>query len=140
QFQVAERGDPLMTPERSAAEIAALDARVGQLAATLDHGTVIPLNLAVDAKQPVRPDPFSGPSRMAMALLHQIPGRDHATLVPLYVASPQLLAAVGVDPGALDTHEFQTAVAGADFTLFVTKGERTPIGDLSKNPPSDYSS
>jgi putative ABC transport system permease protein len=129
-----------MTPERSAPDIAALDARVGALAATLDHGSVVPLNLAVDPKQPVRPDPFRGPGRMAMALIHQIPGQDHARLVPLYVASPQLLAAVGADPAALDTHEFQTAVPGAGFSLFVTKGERTPVSDLAKNPPSDHSS
>jgi putative ABC transport system permease protein len=141
QFQVPQRGDPLMTPERSAAQIVALDARVGALAATLDHGTVIPLDLSVDANQPVRPDPFSGPSRLALALIHQIPGQDHATLVPLYVASPQLLAAVGADPGALDSHEFQTSVTGADFSLFVAKGEqRTAISDLGRNRPSNYSS
>ncbi|HEV7535328.1 MAG TPA: FtsX-like permease family protein, partial [Acidimicrobiia bacterium] len=140
QFQVARQGDPLMTPERPAADTAGLDARLGELAATLDHGTVMPLDLAVDAHQPVRPDPFSGPGRLAMALIHEIPGQDHATLVPLYVASPQLLAAVGADPGTLDAHEFQTSVAGADFSLFVAKGERTPVTDLGRNRPSDYSS
>ncbi|HEV7862216.1 MAG TPA: ABC transporter permease, partial [Acidimicrobiia bacterium] len=140
RFQIDPRGDPLLTPERSAAAIAAVDARVADLAATLDHGTVIPLNLAVDPKQAVRPDPFAGPVRLAMAVVHQMPGQDRVSVLPLYVASPQLLQAVGADPGALGAPEIQTTATGGNFLLFATRGDMTPLSNLGTIPVSDYSS
>jgi putative ABC transport system permease protein len=140
RFPVPERGDPLLSPERSDAQTASFDARVGELAATLDHATVIPLDVAVDPKQAVRPDPFGGPGRVELAVVHQLPGEDRASLLRLYVASPQLLEAVGADPAGLDAHEFQTAATGGDLLLFAGKGDRTPLGDLGIIPAADYSS
>ncbi|MDQ1394784.1 MAG: putative transport system permease protein [Acidimicrobiaceae bacterium] len=142
RFQVDQRAGPLNLPDRSAAEVAALDARVGELAATLDHATVVPLDLAVDPNQSLRPDPFAATGRLALGVVHQLPGQNHASILPLYVASPQLLAAVGADPAALDTHEFQTATTGGDFSLFSNKEDRTrtPLGDLTTISTSGYSS
>jgi putative ABC transport system permease protein len=140
QIQVDHRAGPMLTPERSAAEVAALDGRVAQLAATLGHASVIPLDMAVDASQPLRPDPFAGQVRVAFGLVHQLPGEAHAGLLPLYVASPALLSAVGADPATVDAHEIQTSATGGDVRLFSGKSKLAPITDAGTIPPSVYSS
>ncbi|HYT38469.1 MAG TPA: ABC transporter permease [Acidimicrobiia bacterium] len=138
--QVDERAGPLMTADRPAAAVAALDARVGEFAATLDHATVVPLDLAVDPTEPLRPDPFAGQGRTAFGLVQQIPGEDHARLLPLYVASPALLSAVGADPATVDTHEIQTSVTGGEFRLFTAKDRKGPTITAAPIPASGYSS
>jgi putative ABC transport system permease protein len=142
RIQTDERAEPLMVPERSPAEIAALDARVGELAASLDQGTVIPLDLAVDPNQPVRPDAFAGPSRLAFGLVQGVASEERVSVLPLYVGSPRLLETVGADPGAIDAHEIQTVVRGGEFRIFgpTTKREATPVTDVAPIPDSGYSS
>ncbi len=139
-IQGDKRFDPLLTPVRAPAETAALDARVGELAATLDHATVIPLDMVVDPNQGLRPDPFAGQGRPAFGVIQQFPGEDRAALLLLHVASPQLLDAVGADPGTLDAHEIQTVATEGDFKLFSTKSDHMTISDRATIPDSGYSS
>ncbi len=134
---------PVMGTERTAAEIEALDGRIDEFAATLGSGSgeagVTPLDV------PVNPNvaPEVGPRglvRPPVALFRRSPGAEHAEGVPLYVATPQLLAAVGADPGALDAHELFTTDPDAELMLFSTKMDHIAVTDAAAIQAPAYDS
>ena len=97
---------------RTPDELQMLSAQVDRLAAPLDHPSVIDLDMAVDPTAPSDPGEGGGEGgRPAVAL-----GSDLGILIPLYVATPQLLEYDGLDPGAVDIGtDVLTGQAGQKF-------------------------
>jgi putative ABC transport system permease protein len=120
-------------------ELDTLDARIAEFAATLDHAGVTPLDVAVNPDVPPEVGPL-GTVRPPVALFRQNPGDEHAEGVPLYVATPELLEAVGADPGATDRHELFTPDTDADLRLFSTKMDHTPVSDAAPITDPAYDS
>jgi putative ABC transport system permease protein len=132
---------PFLGTERSAAEVEALDARIDEFAAALGDGAaaVTPLDVPVNPDVPPEVGP-RGLVRPPVALFRHSPGDEHAEGVPLYVATPQLLAAVGADPGAVDAHEVFTTDTGAELKLFSTKMDHRPVTDVATIEDPAYDS
>ena len=81
-------------PPRTEAELAALSAQVGRIAALLGHPTVVPLDRAVD---PSLSPPGGGGARMTAIYCADTGGNECINITP-YVATPELLRFLGVDP------------------------------------------
>ena len=115
--------DPAVVPARTARQITALDHAAGQVAATVPPATLVPLSLAVD------------PAAPASAVARATGGLDAAQVVrrrgsqltsyPLYVATPALLTALGIDPGQLDRHEYFAIDPAGTWSLLYS--QRAPI-------------
>ncbi|MGH8972403.1 MAG: FtsX-like permease family protein [Acidimicrobiia bacterium] len=132
---------PFLDTERTAAEVQTLDARIDEFAATLGDGGagVTPLDVPVNPDVPTDVGP-RGPVRPPVALYRHSAGAEHAEGVPLYVATPELLAAVGADPGAVDAHELFTTNIDAELQLYSTKMDHTPVTDaVAIEAPAYYS-
>ena len=96
-------------PSRTPAQIANLSAAVDRLAAALGHPALVPLDVAVDASvEPMTPlpsgsgiaaPPGGGEGGWPAVMLARGAGPSHndGDLVVVYVATPALLAHVGVD-------------------------------------------
>src|SRR5581483_12130899 len=89
---------PAAAARPPAADVAALDGQVSRFAATLPGARVLPLDKAVD---PTLPPDFTlgGGGQHTAALFSQPAGSDRADAVPLYVATPELLARFGAGTG-----------------------------------------
>jgi putative ABC transport system permease protein len=94
---------PVHTPD----ELRALASQVRQMAATLPGSSVVDLQMPLDpAVKPVPPGPDGSPGGQPVAEL-DIPAvssggeGDSYRAYPLYVATPQLLRYLGVDPATL---------------------------------------
>jgi putative ABC transport system permease protein len=95
-----------LIPDRTPAQIAAIDAAVGRFAATLGGPTLVPLDAAVGADGPVMLDSDGGPSGRLPAFLVLFPSDpNHPWPIDvsanLYVATPELLRYYGLGPAAI---------------------------------------
>lgn len=118
--------DPAVVPARTTSQITALDNAAEQVAATIPSATLIQLSLAID--------PAAPPSAVAQATS----GLDAAQAVrqqgsqltsyPLYLATPQLLTALGADPKQADQHGyFAIDPAGTWTLLYRSQSGREPV-------------
>lgn len=89
--------DQTVVPARSATWTDVLDGAARQVAATVPSAALIPLSLAVDPAAPPSPVAKATGGLDAAQVVRQ--QGNHLTSYPLFVASPQLLAALGRDPG-----------------------------------------
>ena len=95
---------PEFTPVDAPAELAALAASVGQLAAQLDRATVIPLRKATQpgvAPMVLRDERLLPPVGLARRR-EDSEGRKKYFSGELYVATPSVLRYLGIDPAAVD--------------------------------------
>ena len=120
-------GSPI--PDRTPAEIAAIDASVGRFAATLGGPTLVPLDAAVGANDTGMVDPNGGPSGRGPAVLFQTSPSKFAPFpfdlsANLYVATPELLGYYGLDPtGIAPGTDVLTPHRADDLSLFGGGGE-----------------
>ncbi|MGH3373363.1 MAG: FtsX-like permease family protein [Actinoallomurus sp.] len=87
-----------LVPVRTAADVSALTAQVDRITSTLGHPVTVPLDVPVDPTLPPQTD-NGRPARMTA--IYCIPRGNECGDVPLYVASPELLRDLGVDPAAI---------------------------------------
>lgn len=89
-------------PDRTPAQLTAIEAQVQRYAATLAGPTVVPLDVAMDPAQAPRPDADGGRTgRLPVAVGRQSePSTDSETVT--VVATPELLRHYGVDPTGVD--------------------------------------
>jgi putative ABC transport system permease protein len=94
--------DYAYVPERTPRELARLDATIGQIAASLDHPTVVALDTAVDpSKDLVRNLQVLHSAALLFRALGPR-GQDGVDYVSqLYLVTPQTLAYLGLNPGAV---------------------------------------
>ena len=97
-------GTPI--PDRTPAQVAAIDASVGQFATTLGGPTLVPLEAAVGTDGPPMLDPNGGPSGRLPAMLFQVSPSEFAPFpfdvsANLYVATPEVLRYYGLGPAAI---------------------------------------
>jgi putative ABC transport system permease protein len=97
-FRVGD-AEPLI-PERTPAELARLRSEVDRLAATLDQSAVVALDAAVDPSN--REGRGRQPLRAAVVLARQVDENTLRDIGVLYVATPELLAHLGVDHASVD--------------------------------------
>jgi putative ABC transport system permease protein len=101
---------PELIPPRTPAQLDRLAAGVRRLAVPLDHAAVIPLWIAMEPG--VQPEVTnSGAGLPTLTLARSVDDRSYRGGSPLYVATPDLLRRLGIDPGTVDP--------GTDF-LFAT--------------------
>jgi putative ABC transport system permease protein len=81
----------LRVPDRTPAQLAAIEAQVRRYTATLANPTVIPLDIAIDPAEAPRPD--ADGERI---------GRPPVGAGPSFVATPELLRYYGLDPTGID--------------------------------------
>jgi putative ABC transport system permease protein len=89
---------PDLVPVRSAAEVSALAAQVDRIARELGDPMTVPLDVPIDPAFPPRTD-NGRPARMTPPFC--VSHGSECAGVPLYVASPELLHYLGVDPAAI---------------------------------------
>ena len=93
--------DSAVVPRRTASQTTALDKAAAQVAATLPTAALVPLSIAVDPAAPPSAGALSsGGLDAAQAVRQQ--GRQ-LTSYPIYLASPQLLATLGLNALQLAT-------------------------------------
>lgn len=113
----------LRVPDRTPAQAEAIETAVGRFTATLGSPTVIPLDVAVDPKTLPEPGFEGGPSGRSPVVLGIRDGEDSLTLPRLswgvlYVATPELLRYLGLDPNAIGPGtDGLSAYPGADWAL-----------------------
>jgi putative ABC transport system permease protein len=101
-FARSEDDPPNRVPTHTAAELRDLDATVAGLAAGLDQAVVVPLELPVDPARHGPPGAERTTTGTQEAVDLTIPrGDGGGRSVPTYVATPALLASLGIDPAAL---------------------------------------
>ena len=128
--------DPALIPRRTPSQTAGLDSAVAQLAATMPHAEAIPLSLAVD--------PTATPSAAALASgdldAVQIACQRGQQLrsYPLYLATPQLLAAFGASTALLEDPGLLAAEPAGRWSLLNAERERVPAP--ARIPVHGYSS
>jgi putative ABC transport system permease protein len=125
-IRIGDPGDPVI-PVHTPTELHALAARVDQIAATLRKPQVISLTMPVDpAVKPVPPAPDGSPGGQPVAELDipqgaaASPGPRQSgvfSAYPLYVATPQLLRYLGVDPGAVPAGTDMVSTRGGDLSI-----------------------
>jgi putative ABC transport system permease protein len=97
---LASRDARGLTPVDAPAQLPHLAARVRQLAAQLDHATVVPL---LKVAQPGAAPIVVGDTRFFPSLdLTSRVGRTYRPAAELYVATPAVLRYLGIDPAAID--------------------------------------
>jgi putative ABC transport system permease protein len=125
-IQMGVPGDPVI-PVHSSSELNALTAQVHQIAATLQKAQVIGLTMPVDpAVKPVPPGPDGSTGGQPVAELDIPQGasagqgpRQSGTFraYPLYVATPQLLRYLGVDPATVPAGIDMVSPLSGDLTI-----------------------
>jgi putative ABC transport system permease protein len=93
-----------VVPERTPAEIDRLEGRVDELAGALGDATVVPLDSAIDPSDSVAPAPGESEGtggRYSGVLARQTGPRSYKG-GPVDVATPELLAWAGIEPGEVD--------------------------------------
>jgi putative ABC transport system permease protein len=87
-----------LVPVRTAAEVNALTSQVDRIASAIDHPVTVPLDVPIDPALPPRTD--NGRSAR-MTAIFCVPRGGACADIPLYVASPDLLRFLGVDPATV---------------------------------------
>ena len=122
---IGRNRDQSIIPEQTPDELAQLEASITRFAATLDGAVVYPLDAAVastaadpTAAAPVGHDPFGQPGRQAILVGERVSNGIRVTSggVP-YVATPELLARIGIDPASIDASIEVISPKIADFAL-----------------------
>jgi putative ABC transport system permease protein len=125
--------DPMLIPDRTPDQTAAVEASVRQFAASLDPPTVIPLDVAVDPDAPNQPGLDGGPGGRLPVLLGVVV-RDSGNVVTgvhasegfsglLYIATPDILRYYGLDSGVFGPGtEVVTAAPQAELVLLSDGG------------------
>jgi putative ABC transport system permease protein len=98
---IGQAGNNQTVPIRTPGELDTLAAAVRQIAGPLSHATVIPLEMPVDPAG--KPQPGGQQPVVSLnAPLHPAAGRGgEYTSVPLYVATPDVLSLLGIDPATI---------------------------------------
>ena len=105
--QVDDAGVAFLS-ERTPAQLREMESSVEEIAAELDTGTtVVPLELAYD---PIA-EPLPGGTREVIAVGRRA-GDGWRGVAPVYVATPDLLERLGLDPASVDGPEFITSESG----------------------------
>ena len=136
-----------LIPDRTPAQIAAIDAAVGRFAATLGGPTLVPLDAAVGADDAVIQDSEGGPPGRVPAFLIQLnpsgdPNQDplpHDVSANLYVATPELLRHYGLGPTAIGPGTEVLTPHRADDLSFFGGGDETRA-DTAPLPRPAYQS
>jgi putative ABC transport system permease protein len=92
--------EPFLIPERTPAELARLRSEVDRLAATLDHPAVVALDAAVNPTD--REGRGGRVLRPAVKLGRRIGEHTLRDVAFLYVATPELLGHLGLDPASIE--------------------------------------
>jgi putative ABC transport system permease protein len=143
--RIGDLGNPVV-PVHSSQQLHALAAQIGRMTALLNAPRVVALDMPFDpAVKPVPPGPDNGSGGQPVAEL-DVPtgpssgsGRQSGTFraYPLYVATPALLRALGVDPATVSpASDVVSPVAGA-LTIFPEARALSHVRHLSG---STYSS
>ena len=145
-IRVGDAPEPFVVGERSPAEIDDLDARVGDFAAGLDDGVVIPLEMAVDPDVPPEPGLVDAGEQQAVGVGWRPPGVEggivHSDFLLTYVATPQVFDWLGADPDAITAHDVFAADTSGEFFLVGggTKRDSQPVADVAAIGRLGYSS
>jgi putative ABC transport system permease protein len=126
-IQMGEPGNPVI-PLHTSSELNALATQVHQIAATLQKAQVIGLAMPVDpAVKPVPPGPDGSTGGQPVAELdiptqgtsaNQGPRQSGTfSAYPLYVATPQLLRYLGVDPATVPAGIDMLSARSGDLTI-----------------------
>jgi putative ABC transport system permease protein len=131
--------DPLI-PDRSPAQLAALEAELRRFTATLDDPTTTALDMAVDANaRPERGFDGSAGGRPAVELGKPISANQFRSL-PLYVATADLLRHHGIDPDAINSSkDVLTTRSETDLQFVNTKVRQASVTTSTFDGPG-YSS
>jgi putative ABC transport system permease protein len=123
-------GDPGAIPIQTRAELDRMGAHARELARDLDGATVIPLRSAVQPGEPSHV--FEGVRvRFAVTLGRQVDPRFTNIEGFVYVATPALLAHLGIDPATVDPGtDFLADASVPTDELVIPLGERENFGVL----------
>jgi putative ABC transport system permease protein len=111
-----------LIPIRTAAEASALTAQVDRIASALGHPVTVPLDMPID---PSLPPQMDNGRRARMTAIYCLPRDDECADIPLYVASPELLRHLGVDPAAISpATDVVTARSGRPVFPIASKSGR----------------
>ena len=136
--RVGQAREPFAVTPRTPAELAALDTRVGRLAATLGGAAVTPLDKLVDPSRTPEPQLAEAGLLQAVEVNRRRPAANQYDGLLLYLATPPVLDAFHVPPTA---GGIVTAEQGDLF--FLTKErfrDPEPLTDVVRVPGSGYSS
>ena len=123
---IGRNRDQSIIPEQTPAELAQLEASITRFAATLDGAVVYPLDAAVASHARAEPtaaarvgrDPFGQPGRQAILVGERVSNGIRVTSGGFpYVATPELLARIGIDPASIDASIEVISPKMADFAL-----------------------
>jgi hypothetical protein len=120
---VTDPNDPAVVPQRTGSQIDTLDRAAAALAATLPSATAIPLRLAVDPSAPPSDEARATGGLDAAQAVQQQGGS--LSPFPLYVATAQLLATLGGDPGQLSEQGYFALDPRGSWSLLYS--QRAPI-------------
>jgi putative ABC transport system permease protein len=118
---IGQAGDNQTVPIRTPGELGTLAAAVRQIAGSLSHATVIPLEMPVDPAD--KPQPGGQQPVVSLnAPLHPGAGRGGVyTSVPLYIAMPSVLSLLGIDPARINpVTDILTDQAGSPVLTTIT--------------------
>jgi putative ABC transport system permease protein len=126
-------------PERTAAQLAQLQAPLNAIIATLGTPVATPLEMAVSASISVVDDRGGGSGHPAVEV--GVASGDANTFgsYPLYVATPQVLGLYGLDPGAIPATTDVLSVRSEGFEL-VNTADRGLHPTIRKLPNLGYTS
>jgi putative ABC transport system permease protein len=131
-FRIGD-AEPLI-PERPPAELVRLRSEVDRLAATLDHPAVVALDAAVN---PTDQEGRGGQVvRPAVMLARQIGENTLRDIGVLYVATPELLGHLGLDPASVepDTDVLTAHTGDLQFANLSNRSEAAPSGGTKAGP------
>lgn len=116
--------DSAVVPRRTASQTTALDKAAAQVAATLPTAALVPLSIAIDPAAPPSAGALSsGGLDAAQAVRQQ--GRQ-LTSYPIYLASPQLLATLGLNALQLATQGYYAVDPSGTWSLLYSQREQLP--------------
>jgi putative ABC transport system permease protein len=115
--------DPALVPPRTTSQDDALDKAADQVASTLPGADVLPLSLAVDPTAPPSAEAQASGELDAAQVVRQRDQRLQS--YPLLLATPQLLASLGVDETQLAHHNLFAIDPTGTWSLL--NSEREPV-------------
>ncbi|MGH3188738.1 MAG: FtsX-like permease family protein [Streptosporangiaceae bacterium] len=143
QIWIGQPGGNQLVPTQTAAQLSALAAAVHQIAGPLGGAAVIPLEMPVNPAS--KPQPGGQQPVVSLNVpVDQAAGRNGVyTSVPLYVATPAVLALLGLNPATISpASNILTAHAGQDVLTTVTtitdatNVQQIHVPDYSSEPTS----